>query len=84
MFGPTPLTDEELDQIQLRADRATKGPWKSYIEGRDEMSGSSFIMTEREDIYLTGATDQDQDLIASTRTDIPKLIQEIRRLRDLR
>jgi hypothetical protein len=83
MFGPTPLTDEELDQIQLRADQATKGPWKTYIEGRDEMSGSSFIMREREDIYLTGATDHDQDFIASARTDIPKLIQEIRRLRDL-
>jgi hypothetical protein len=55
MFGPTSLTDEELDQIQLRADQATKGPWKSYIEGRDEMSGSSFIMTEGEDIYLIGA-----------------------------
>jgi hypothetical protein len=83
MFGPTPLTDEELDQIQLRADQATKGPWKSYIESRDEMSGSSFIMMEGEDIYLTGATDHDQDFIASARTGIPKLIQEIRRLRDM-
>jgi hypothetical protein len=80
--NPPPLTDEELDQIQLRADLATKGPWKSYIEGRDEMSGSSFIMTEGEDLYLIGATDHDQDFIASARTDILKLVQEIRRLRD--
>jgi hypothetical protein len=79
---PTPLPDEELDQIQLRAELATKGPWKAYIEGRDQMSGSSFIMTEGEDIYLTGATDHDQDFIASARADIPRLIQEIRRLRN--
>jgi hypothetical protein len=38
--NPAPLTDDELDQIQLRAEMATKGPWKSYIEGREEMSGS--------------------------------------------
>jgi hypothetical protein len=82
-LDPIPLTDEELDKIQLRADQATGGPWKSYIEGREEMSGSSFIMTEGEDIYLTGATDHDQDFIASARTDVPKLIQEIKRLKVL-
>ena len=36
------LTDEELGQIQLRADQATGGPWKSHVEGREKMSGSSF------------------------------------------
>ena len=46
-----------------------------------EMSGSDFIMTGGEDIYLAGATSADQDFIAYARQDIPKLIAEIERLR---
>ena len=34
----------------------------------------------RGDIELIGATDEDYDLIAHARQDIPRLIQEIRRL----
>lgn len=50
------LTDEELQHMHKRCAAATPGPWKSYIEGRDHTSGSSFIMTAGEDIELTGAT----------------------------
>jgi hypothetical protein len=45
------------------------------------MSGSSFIMAEGEDIYLAGATTEDQDFIACARQDIPRLIAEIERLK---
>jgi len=38
-------------------------------------------MTGREDIYLTGATMDDQDFIASAYQDIPKLLAEIERLK---
>ena len=38
-------------------------------------------MTDGEDIYLSGATEADQDFIAGARQDIPALIDEIRRLR---
>ena len=37
--------------------------------------------SRNEDIYVTGATDADQDFIAHSRQDIPKLIQAIRQLR---
>ena len=75
------LTDTEMEAIRLRWRKATAGPWKSYVEGRNHTSGSSFIMTGREDIYLTGATMDDQDFIASAYQDIPKLLAEIERLK---
>ena len=46
----------EINDIKERCEKATPGPWKSYIEGRDHTSGSSFIRTAGEDIELTGAT----------------------------
>lgn len=82
------LTEDELNLIEIRADRASAGPWKSCVEGRDHTSGSSFIMTgsdekRGQDIELTGATIADQDFIAAARQDVPALIAEIRRLKKL-
>ena len=37
------LAAEALLEIEQRCARATPGPWKSYIEGRDHTSGDSFI-----------------------------------------
>jgi hypothetical protein len=80
------LTDDELAAIKARCNRASPGPWKSFIEGRDHTSGSSFIMTgpsdrRGEDIEMTGATADDQDFIAHARTDVPRLLDEIEYLR---
>jgi hypothetical protein len=77
------LTDDEIAEIARRCEAATPGPWRSYIEGREEMSGSDFIMTGGEDICLTGATHADQDFIAAARTDTPRLVAEILRLKAL-
>jgi hypothetical protein len=83
------LTEEDLQKIRERCDAATPGPWKSFIEGRDHTSGSSFIMTGRpgsrgNDIELSGATDADQDFIAHAREDIRLLLEEIDRLKKFR
>lgn len=80
------ITEEELIQIEHRANSAQAGPWKAYIEGRDHESGSSFIMTgtgdqRGEDIEMNGATIADYDFIANARQDITRLIDEIRKLR---
>jgi len=87
------MTEAELKNIEKRANNASKGPWKSMIEGRDHSSGDSFIMTgisENEniwsenrgtDIYLTGITESDQDFIANARQDIPNLLTEIKTLK---
>ena len=70
------MTEQELEEIKLRIAATTKGPWISYIEGRNHTSGDNFIMTvvrggediwdknRGSDIYLTGATNADQDFIA--------------------
>jgi hypothetical protein len=74
------LTRGEVVEIKRRCERATAGPWKSYIEARDKISGPDFIMTEGEDIYIGGATVDDHDFIAYARQDIPKLVAEVERL----
>ena len=70
-----------MAEIKRRADNATKGPWKAYIEDRDFECGSSFIQTQDDDIEPTGATEADYDFIANARQDIPKLLNEIERLK---
>ena len=76
------MTNEELKEIENRCNNATKGPWKSMIEGRDHTSGDSFIMTGGEDIYISNPLlDNNQDFIANAKQDIPKLIEEIRKLK---
>lgn len=86
MHKKTEISDYELNQIKQRCDKATTGPWVSYIEGRDHTSGSNFIMTGDEnnrgkDIEIIGGTIYDQDFIAHARQDIPNLINEIKRLK---
>lgn len=83
-----PLTDTYLDEIRARCLASTPGPWRSYIEGRDHESGSSFIMTGEagargDDIELSGASQADQDFIANARQDVPTLLAEVVRLRQL-
>lgn len=82
------MDDRKLSEIEFRCNAATPGPWVSYVEGRDHDSGSNFIMTGKkgargEDIELTGATVADQDFIAHARQDIPQLLEEVRRLKNI-
>lgn len=77
------MNDIKLEQIQERCNRATGGPWISFIEDRDFTCGSNFIKTAENDIELIGATIDDQDFIANARQDIPWLINEVYRLNNL-
>ncbi len=81
------VTDQVLDAILARCERATRGPWVSLVEGRDFTSGSNFIRTgdgERgPDLEVSGATPEDLDFIACARQDVPILVAEVRRLRAL-
>ncbi len=82
------ISEEELDKILNRCKSTQKGPWKAYIEGRDHTSGSNFIKTgqgkERgEDIEFYGASIEDIDFMAQAKQDIPRLIKEIKRLKNL-
>jgi hypothetical protein len=87
MTSETPISDAELDAMQRRVDAARKGPWKSFIEGRDHECGSDFIMVgpegdRGEDMEIVGVSNADQDFIAAARQDVPRLIAEVRRLRE--
>ncbi len=79
------MTENDLKAIETRCVRATKGPWQSFVEGRDHFSGSNFIRTgglddASPDIELTGASIEGH-FIAHARQDIPALVAEVRRLR---
>ena len=93
------FSEDELDGIASRADRASPGPWESLVEGRDHFSGDDFIRTgglddEAPDMYVSLAGGRvgpgpvpagadDLDFIAAARQDVPRLVQEVRRLRAL-
>lgn len=82
------ISDDELDEILRRCEAAAPVPWVSYVEGRDHTSGSSFIMTgppedRGEDMEFSGVLPADQDFIAHARQDVPRLVEEVRRLRRL-
>jgi hypothetical protein len=85
-------TNTEIENIRARCEAARSGPWTAIIEGRDQTSGSSFIMIgegqkREEDLYLTGddkpVSIPDYDFIANARQDIPFLLAEIDRLKSL-
>jgi hypothetical protein len=80
------VTSAEFEEIRRRCDGATPAPWESFVEGPDHLGGNDFIRTgglddRCPDIELTGATVADQDFIAHARQEIPRLLDEIERLR---
>jgi hypothetical protein len=77
------MTDEELTEIEKRCAATTAGPWTSWVEGRDHLGGSHFIMTSDQDIELLGATVADQDFIAHAHQDVPRLLNEVQHLQGL-
>ncbi len=88
MSSKQQLDQAELDRLRDLWERTTRGPWTSFVEGRDHTSGSSFIMTGSErdrgrDIEISGGTSEDQDFIAEAHEAIPRLLAEIGRLRRL-
>lgn len=82
------METRELENIINMYNKATKAPWNSFIEGRDNESGSNFIMTGEEnerdyDIEFFNIRKDDQDFIAMSRNEVPKLVEEIIRLQKI-
>lgn len=50
---------QRIQEIEERIALATAGPWESIVEGRDQLSGSSFICTAGDDIDFYGVSEQD-------------------------
>lgn len=83
------LTDEQLDAIKARTDKATAGPWSrerpaSKLEG---WHGGTVVAGTpgRQTIYADppggSYPSADCDFIAHARTDVPALLAEVERLR---
>jgi hypothetical protein len=82
------MSDNELDRIESLVEAATIGPWFSLVVGRDREAsvncielGSCNELGSFGYIELVGGTVADQDLIASARQDLPRLLREVRALR---
>ncbi|MFH9072716.1 hypothetical protein [Streptomyces alboflavus] len=82
---PDPLTAEQLDQIEARANAATPGPWCTdaweIYQGTEYQPGISLWIGET----CRGTSSPEQDradaaFVAAARTDVPALLTEVRRL----
>lgn len=79
------LFDADLDAVLNLASSAGATPWESWVEGRDGLSGATFIMTgtapNRVDLYLYGfggkAESDLVDLFAEMRNSIDELVAEV-------
>lgn len=96
MSEPTELTDDELDRLQALCDVATEGPWEfaretdmSVSRPQDPSGCATVVVWGRNwdaESYDPGsvsgiAASADGDFIAASRTALPLLIAEVRRLR---
>ena len=78
---PEPLTPDKLDAIAARADAATEGPWSaSVIDGTGDVYGPDG-MGVAYDCEGGCASEEDAEFIAHARSDVPALVEEVRRLR---
>jgi hypothetical protein len=83
------VSQEELDRLEAAAQRATAGPWTPVLDDQPEGT-SSFIQVGRDpelpDMYVwlgeEFAPRADVELIANARQDVPRLVLELRRLKD--
>ncbi len=84
------MTNDELRAIEARANAATAGPWK-FIEPIPEVAGIvGFVQNGPEPWQTLGDNGEpgkmshgDAMFIAHARTDVPALVEEVRRLREL-
>jgi hypothetical protein len=67
----TVLRENEIEEIRLRSEKATPGPWISLWEGREHTSGDSVILRgdqrQYNDLYISPNSEGDQDFIAHAR-----------------
>lgn len=76
------MTTQELDALQALCDGATPGPWDSTLTFRDRYYIKTPSYGVRDFCCLTGDLERkvDADFIAASRTALPELIAEVRRL----
>ena len=71
------MTDAELNEIETRASLATAGPWKSNYKRHDVYGpNDKHVCHFFEESYI------DAEFIAAAREDVPRLVAEVRRLKE--
>jgi hypothetical protein len=85
MTDQKPLTEQQLDDIETRADAATPGPWElydgygphfyAYLRGSHLQGIGTLNFGDGE------AADADRAFVLQAREDVPALLAEVRRLR---
>jgi hypothetical protein len=82
------MTSQELDELEKLCDGATPGEWSwKNIEGDDTVlyantTRSFFGILNAIAVEGADATETDKALLAASRTAVPQLIAEVRRLTD--
>lgn len=81
------LSDDELAEIARRATMATPGPWRRTKDSVDINKGRqtliAFAKLPDPDLLPHIRYEQDAEFIAHARTDVPRLVAEILRLREI-
>lgn len=89
------LTDADLDEIEARANAATPGPWDVSDGNEGDWPPRPLWMVTNEAFHNPPADDDtpwiaaelhtgvrdDAEFVAAARTDVPRLLAEVRRLR---
>lgn len=74
------MTEDDLKAIEARTEAATPGPWEQDLGSVKSPHAVRGVLPA----YVCGiASDQDATFIAAARTDVPDLVAEVRRLREL-
>jgi len=82
------MTEQELAAIEARCNAATPGPWNRAYHGNMIIveSPNSIVVNADDKEFGTGLQyggikgETDGDFIANSRTDVPALLAEVRRL----
>lgn len=78
------MDEATLSEIEARAKAATPGPWVSFDVDRDgttvETSAGEILMGS---LGSPDATSADTEFVAHAREDVPALVAEVRRLREV-
>jgi hypothetical protein len=77
----TPLSEEELAAIEARALAATDGPWAARFDGERQGIFVAHAGVVLFDVGHVRPAEPDAEFIACARTDVPRLLMEVHRLR---
>lgn len=80
-----PLTEADIAAMEERVSGASPGPWHACADnvGQQRVSGKTYIYAETHNVWLQKReVDANTEFIAHSRDDIPRLIAEVRRLRE--